>query len=89
MDVEELDATILSHAGARWLRAAAVAARTMQDRGLGPTDEQLEIVVARMRVLVARGRLVAKGNLSRPRFSEVRPPGAEGGDGARRQDLRQ
>ena len=89
MDVEELDATILSHARERWLKAAMIAARTMQDRGLDPTDERLEIVVARMRALVARGRLVAKGNLSRPRFSEVRLPGAEGGDGARRQDFRQ
>jgi hypothetical protein len=88
MDVEELDATILSHAGERWLKAAAVAARTMQDRRLGPTDEQLEIVVARMGALVAQGRLVAKGNLKHPRFSEVRLPGAEGDDGARRQDLR-
>jgi hypothetical protein len=88
MDVEELDATILSHARAPWLKTAAVAARTMQDCGLGLSDEQFDVVVARVRVLVARGRLVAKGNLSRPRFSEVRPPGSEGDDGARRQDLR-
>ena len=88
MDVEELDATILSHARERWLKAAMIAARTMQNRGLGLTDEQLEIVVARARALVAQGRLVAQGNLSRPRFSEVRLPGAEDGDNARRQDLR-
>ena len=88
MDVDELDATILSHARERWLKAAMVAARTMQDRGLGPTDEQLDIVVARMRALVARGRLVAQGNLNRPRFSEVRLPGKEDGDRARRRDLR-
>ena len=89
MDVEELDATILSHARERRLKSAAVAARTMQDRGLGPSDEQSDFVVARIRDLVARGRLVAKRNRSHPRFSEVRLPGAEGGDGARRQDLRQ
>ena len=88
MDVDELDATILSHARERWLKVAMVAARTMQERGLGPSDEQLDIVVARVRALVARGRLVAQGNLSRPRFSEVRLPGAESGDRARRLDLR-
>ena len=27
----------------------------MQERGLGPSDEQLDIVVARVRALVARG----------------------------------
>jgi hypothetical protein len=51
----------------------------MQDRGVDPTDEQLDIVVARMRALVARGRLVAQGDLTRPRFSEVRLPGKEDG----------
>ena len=79
MDVDELDATILSHAHERWLKAAMVAARTMQDRGVDPTDEQLDIVVARMRALVARGRLVAQGDLTLPRFSEVRLPGKEDG----------
>ena len=88
MDVDELDATILSHAGERWLKVARIAAETMQERGLDPSDEQLDIVVARVRALVAHGRLVAQGNLSHPRFSEVRLPGAEDGDEARRQDLR-
>jgi hypothetical protein len=86
MDVDDLDAAILSHADERWLKVARVAAETMQERGLDPSDEQLDVIVARMRALVAQGRLVAQGNLSRPRFSEVRLPGAE--DGARRQDLR-
>jgi hypothetical protein len=88
MDVDELDATILSHAGERWLKVARIAAETMQERGLDPSDEQLDVVVARVRALVVRERLVAQGNLSRPRFSEVRLPGAEGGDNAWRQDLR-
>ncbi len=88
MDVDELDATTLSHARQRRLKVAMVAARTMQERGLGLSDEPLDFVVARVRALVARGRLVAHGNLSRPRFSEVRLLGAESGDGARRLDLR-
>ena len=88
MDVDELDATILSHARERWQKVARVAAETMQDRGLDPSDKQLDIVVARVRALVARGRLVAQGNLSRPRFSEVRPPGDEGVARAVGRDLR-
>ena len=77
MDVDELDATILSHARENWPKVAMVVARTMQDRDLGLSDEPFDIVVARVRALVARGRLVAQGDLSRPRFSEVRLPGNE------------
>ena len=61
----------------------------MEDRGVGLSDEQFDIVVARVRALVARGRLVAQGDLNRPRFSEVRLPGAEDDDIAQRGDLRQ
>jgi len=78
MDVDGLDATILSHARENWLKVAMVVARTMQDRDLGLSDEPFDIVVARVRALVARGRLVAQGDLSRPRFSEVRLSGNEG-----------
>jgi hypothetical protein len=74
---DELDATILSHACKRWQKVAMVAACAMQDRGLGLSDDQFDTVVARIRALVARGLLVAQGNLNRPRFSEVRLPGDE------------
>ena len=87
MDVDELDATILSHARERWQKVARVAAETMQDRGLDPSDKQLDIVVARVCALVGGGRLVAQGDLSRPRFSEVRLPGVEDLDSVQRQDL--
>jgi hypothetical protein len=75
MNVEALDAAILSRAGKRWLKAAMIGARALDDLGLPPSDVQFEAVVARMRALVAQGRLLAKGNLSRPRFSEIRLPG--------------
>ena len=88
MDVDDLDAAILSHARERWLKAAVVASRAAQVRGLGPSDEQLDIVVARVRALVARGCLAAQGHLSRPRFSEARRPGGADVDRAPRQDLR-
>ena len=89
MDVDELDATILSHARQRWLKVAMIAARTMQERGLDLTDVQLDIVVARVRELVAQGRLAAQGDLSRSRFSEVRRPGVESVDRAAGGDIRQ
>jgi len=89
MDVDELDATILSHARQRWLKVAMIAARTMQERRLGLVDEPFHIVVARVRGLVAQGRLVAQGDLGLPRFSEVRLPGDEGVDHAAGRDFRQ
>ena len=89
MDVDELDATILSHARANWLKVAMVAARTMQERDLGLSDEQFDIVVARVRDLVAQGRLVAQGNLGRPRFNEVRLPDNEGVERVAGWDFRQ
>jgi len=88
MDVDDLDATILSCAREHWLKVAMVASRTTQDCGLGLSDEQVDIVVARVRALVARGRLVAQGDLSRPRYSEVRRPGGAGVGHASRQDRR-
>ena len=87
MDVDNLDATITSHACERWLKVARVAAETMEERGVDPSDEQLDIVVARVRALVARGRLVTQGNLKRPRFSEVRLPGKAGVERAAGQAL--
>lgn len=89
MDVEELDATILSHARQRWRKVAMVAAQTMQERRLGVADEQFDIVVARVRGLVAQGRLVAQGHLGHPRFSEVRLPGNEGAVRAAGRNFRQ
>jgi hypothetical protein len=88
MDVDDLDAAILSHARERWEKVAKIAGCAMQDRGLGLSDDQLDIVVARVRSLVERGLLVAQGNPSRPRFSEVRRPGGVDVDRTPRQDLR-
>ena len=75
--MNDLDAIILSHAREEWQKVARIAARTMEQCGVEPNDDHLETVVARVSDLVARGRLEAKGNLTRPRFSEVRLPGAD------------
>jgi hypothetical protein len=88
MDVDELDATILSHAREHWLKVAMIAARTMHERGLGVANGPFDVIVARVRALVARGRLVSQGNPSLPRFSEVRLPGDDGVVGVAGRDLR-
>ena len=74
----DLDAIILSHAREEWQKVAKIAGRAMEECDVAPTVGQLEAVVARVRDLVARGRLEAKGDLARPRFSEVRLPAGEG-----------
>jgi hypothetical protein len=78
LEGSDLDAIIFSHVEQRWLKVARVASRTTDDCGVGPTDSNIAVVVARLWQLVAFGRLEAKGNLSRPRFSEVRLPPDEG-----------
>jgi hypothetical protein len=72
LDSSDLDAIILRHVEERWLKVARVAGRTTADCGVEPTDSNVAVVIARLRELVALGRLEAVGNLSRPRFSEVR-----------------
>ena len=74
---DDLDAIIMSHAQARWRKVALIAALTMSSRGVAPTDANFDIVVVRLRDLVARGRLEAQGDLFQPRFSEARLPDGE------------
>jgi uncharacterized protein DUF3658 len=78
MDIDELDAAILSHVEARWLKTARIAGAALAEFEISPSDDQVEVVIARLRALVAQGRLLAKGNLSRPRYSEVRLSPREG-----------
>ena len=75
--MNDLDPIILPHARKEWRKVARIAALATQERGVAPTDDEVEAVVARVRDLVARGRLEAQGNLERPRFSEVRFPAGE------------
>ena len=76
--MSDLDTIILSHACERWQKVARIAVQTLAERGLEPTDDNLYVVVACVRDLVARGRLEAKGDLTRPRFSEARWPAGDG-----------
>ncbi|MGD0642827.1 MAG: DUF3658 domain-containing protein [Roseiarcus sp.] len=76
--MNDLDAIILSPAHKEWRKVARIAVLATAECGVAPTEDQLEAVVARVRDLVARGRLEVKGDLSRSRFSEARLPVADG-----------
>lgn len=77
MDVDELDAAILSRACERWLKSARIVGQALDECGISPSDDQVDVAMARIRGLVARDLLVAQGDLNLPRFSEVRLPSAE------------
>jgi hypothetical protein len=64
-----LDALILSFAGERWLKVARIIGQVSER-----TDEETELdaIAIRIHALVDDGKLEAKGDLSRWRYSEVR-----------------
>lgn len=65
------DDLILSETGERWLKVARIIGRVSDRVAGGPHFDE---VAARIRTLVDEGKLEAKGDLSRWRFSEVRLP---------------
>jgi hypothetical protein len=76
----ELDALLLSFCAQRFLKVARIASKTLQalaDRGITPTNDLEDQIDARLAALVDSGRIEAKGNIKRWRFSELRLPGAE------------
>jgi hypothetical protein len=73
----ELDELILSFCDVRWLKVARIFGNTMQvleDRGIQIPGGMAAALDARLEALVKSGRLQAKGNIRRWRFSEVRLP---------------
>ena len=67
--IEAMDVMILSSASDRWQKVARIVA-LVSDRMDDGT--KFETIAARILALVAEGKLEAKGDLSRWRFSEVR-----------------
>ena len=76
----ELDAIILSHVGNQWLKVARIAGDILRapeleilvaKKGL---DRALDVIVARVQALAQAGIIEAQGNLSYPRYSEIRRP---------------
>jgi hypothetical protein len=66
-----LDALILSAASERWQKIAKIIA-VISDRG--DDETKLDAIATLIRALVDDGKLQAKGDLSRWRYSEVRLP---------------
>lgn len=68
---------ILAIAEPDWLKVARIIGAVARAEGSGvlDTDEGRQTIGKRIEVLVQEGRLVAQGNLKKPRYSEVRLPG--------------
>jgi hypothetical protein len=72
-----LDEALCAHAERRWLKVAMVIARALRAAGLDAFGSGcVHLRARRVIALVESGALEAKGNLRRPRWSEVRLPAA-------------
>jgi hypothetical protein len=65
------DDLIFSETCERWLKVARIITRVSDRAGNGPHFDE---VASRIRALVEEGKLEAKGDISRWRYSEVRRP---------------
>lgn len=72
----EIDDAVLAVALPRWQKVALVISKTSERLGSFPTDgdEQYGCYAERIAVLVREGRLVAQGDITKWRYSEVRLP---------------
>jgi len=73
-EISDIDRTLLSFCGERWLKVARIIANTkisFENRKIKLSNDAID---ARMRALVGKGRLEAKGNIRKWRHSEVRLP---------------
>jgi hypothetical protein len=67
-----VDTVLIGQATRRWLKVARIVADALRARGLPISDDAVDLHVRRVMVLVGLGTLEARGNLRRPRWSEVR-----------------
>jgi hypothetical protein len=74
MTSEKLDELILSTASPRWQKIAMIIAVVARDDRFKATqsEDQLALIADRIRHLVTKGQLVAQGDISNWRHSEVR-----------------
>ena len=73
MNSAEIEQAILSVSSPLWKKVAMIIA--MAAKKLGVDNEQgYDLVANRLEALVSDGRLVAQGNITNWRFSEVRLP---------------
>src|SRR5256885_13578280 len=76
MSDAQIDEAIVSFARRRWKKVARVIAEVAEamGQGLPPGEEGLEMVAQRIESLVHDRHLLAQGDISNSRFSEVRLP---------------
>jgi hypothetical protein len=73
--LKAIDAALLAHAGKRWLKVARVVGDALEAGQFDAwEDAHLHLHVRRVIALVQAGALEGKGNLHKPRWSEVRWP---------------
>ena len=72
--IERIDAALLSHASNRARKVAMLIGLTMGDPTLCVAGLPDLFYAQRVKALVAKGLLIAEGNLGRMRYSEVRLP---------------
>jgi hypothetical protein len=72
--LRSIDDEIAKATQPRWLKVARVVSDAMKAGGYQGDGSEFELHVRRVIVLVSSGNLESKGNLRRPRFSEVRLP---------------
>lgn len=71
--LDSIDATLLKHARHQWQKAARVVLDAVEAGGFPLSDEtRVRVHVRRLIVLAESGALESKGNLRKPRSSEVR-----------------
>lgn len=71
MNNETLDALILSFTAERFLKVARIIGKVSEHAG---EETKLDAIAARVRALVADGKLESKGDLTQWGYSEVRLP---------------
>ncbi|HVJ90912.1 MAG TPA: DUF3658 domain-containing protein [Labilithrix sp.] len=70
--LEAIDAALLECTRDRYLKAARVIADAIKDSGFPLDDNHVWLFCRRLNILADAGLVQARGNLHRPRFSEVR-----------------
>jgi hypothetical protein len=70
----KIDEAIVRSSKANWLKVARVIAEAITAGGFPCSDAVVNLHARRVMEMVASGALESRGNLKKPRFSEVRVP---------------
>jgi hypothetical protein len=76
MTTAEIDQAILEAAETRLQKVAVITTTACKRLGLDSYRDStsLDLILGRVQALVSDGRLIAEGDITRPRYSEVRLP---------------